>query len=65
MHEPSFTRNASWSMDLPEALRYITHFLIVIEDILLHEPHDHMNIGENPSWVHHLVVRVKLTRLVF
>ena len=52
-------------MDMPEALRYITQFLIVIGDILLHEPHDHMNIGENPSWVHHLVVRVMLTRLVF
>ena len=52
-------------MELPEALRYITHFLIVIGDILLHEPHDHMKIGENPSWVRHPVVGVMLTRLVF
>ena len=64
MYGSSFTRNAGWSMDLPKTLRYITHFLIVNGDILIREPQDHLNIGENPSWVGHLVVRVKLTILV-
>ena len=53
-------------MDLPQTLRYTyTQILIVIGDILIHEPHEHIYIGESPSWVGHLVVRVKVDYIGF